>query len=405
MPPSVRFTDNERNVLVLTGVAHAATHYAELMYPTLAVALAHETGLPLREVLAWSFAGYLLFGVGALPAGYGADHFGARPLLIGGLLGMSLATILAGASNPGLPLAVCLALLGCAGSLYHPAGMGLISHTIAARGRALGINGVCGNLGIALTPIVTAALATRLGWRGALWVSGGLLFLAALVCARLPIDEPAPVARVAAAPPARRTPRAAWSFALLCGAAMLGGISYRGNTIAQPAYFAERVSIMGYGAATSLAFLVGVIGQYCGGVIADRVDLRRGYLAFHAASLPALLAMSFLANLPLLGAAGVFTFFSLGMQPIENSLFAVLVPARWRSTGYGVKFVLTFGVGSLAVWLVGWLQEAFGLPSVFLGLGAVVATLVLVIVAFGVVAAPVVARRARIAGPDLVTAL
>jgi hypothetical protein len=93
------------------------------------------------------------------------------------------------------------------------------------------------------------------------------------------------------------------------------------------------------------------------------------------------------------------------MQPIENSLFAVLVPARWRSTGYGVKFVLTFGVGSLAVWLVGWLQEAFGLPSVFLGLAAVVATLVLVIVAFGIVAAPVVARRARLAAPDLVTAL
>ena len=55
--PSASFNANERKIVHFTGFGHAATHYVELVYPTLAVGLAAETGLPLTEVLAWSFAG------------------------------------------------------------------------------------------------------------------------------------------------------------------------------------------------------------------------------------------------------------------------------------------------------------------------------------------------------------
>ncbi len=66
-----RFTRTERHVLALTGVAHTATHYAELVYPTLAVALARETGIPLERVLGTVVLGaiggkfVLTFGVGS----------------------------------------------------------------------------------------------------------------------------------------------------------------------------------------------------------------------------------------------------------------------------------------------------------------------------------------------------
>jgi MFS family permease len=366
--------EHERNVLLVTGVAHAATHFAELTYPTLAVVLAHETGTPLPQVLSWSFAGYLLFGVGALPAGLLADHFGARRMLLGSLAGMSVGLVLAGLAAPGLPLAASLAVMGLAASAYHPAGMGLISRAIRARGRALAINGIYGNVGIALTPVVTAALAERLGWRGALLVSGTVLAALTLVCARLPLAEPAAAGPVA--PSVRSAGRRALPLIVLCVAAMLGGISYRGNTLVQPSYFAAEVSFMDFGAATSLVYLVGILGQYAGGVAADRWNLSWAYLAFQAASLPALLLIGVMNELPLLGVASVFVFFSLGMQPIENSLFAQLTPDRWRSTGYGLKFVLTFGVGSLAVWLVRWAEVTYGLAGVFPVLAGVVALMV-----------------------------
>ena len=62
--------------------------------------------------------------------------------------------------------------------------------------------------------------------------------------------------------------------------------------------------------------------------------------------------------------AGGFVLFSLGMQPIENSLVAVLSPPQWRSVSYGIKFTLVFGAGSLAVYLVGFVNGRFGLDAV-----------------------------------------
>ena len=121
------FSPNERRIVHLTGFGHAATHYVELVYPTLAVGLAAETGLPLTDVLAWSFAGYLLFGLGALPAGLAADRLGARRVILFGLLGSGLSAIAASQVATGWPLALCLAGHGAAASCYHPAGTGLLS--------------------------------------------------------------------------------------------------------------------------------------------------------------------------------------------------------------------------------------------------------------------------------------
>jgi MFS family permease len=300
-------------------------------------------------------------------------------MLIVAMGGMGIAALAAAEVEPGRPIAICLALMGLCGSIYHPAGMGLISHTIRARGRALGINGMFGNFAIALTPIITATLCERIGWQNTYRATGFAMLGLTTVCALLPIRErpltPHPTTPVHAG--SRQSNRTL--FFLLCVAAMLGGISYRGNTVVQPAYFAEHVSLLSFGAATSLVYLFGIGGQLVGGSLADRYDLRWLYLAFHALSLPALLAMVSLSQVPLVSAGAVFVFFSLGMQPIENSLFARFTPPRWRATGYGIKFILTFGVGSFAIRLIEWAKTAGDLSLVLLYLAGVVALLLVVI--------------------------
>ncbi|MGH7822413.1 MAG: MFS transporter, partial [Candidatus Binatia bacterium] len=162
-------------------------------------------------------------------------------------------------------------------------------------------------------------------------------------------------------------------FAVLCVCMMLAGVTYRGASLAMPAYFAERFSAVHYGFATSAVYLFGTISQYWGGKLADRHDLRWLYLAFHLASVPALVGMALLAGLPLVAAGAAFVFFSIGMQPIENSLVARLSPPAWRSTSYGVKFILTFGVGSAGVWIV---ESRPELSGAFAVLAVVVAILV-----------------------------
>jgi MFS family permease len=366
---------NERNVVLLTGAGHFSTHFFELMYPTLAVSLAQETGIPIAEVLGWSFLGYLLFGLGALPFGLLGDRVGARLLIITGIAGMGVFAIAAGESSHGPALTFCLAGMGLFASAYHPVGMSLISRTVARRGRALAINGIFGNVAIALTPIVTASLCESIGWRGAYATVGYGACVLAVLCAFVPIDERAVVETTSLADAEPSQFRPVHLFVVLLVASALAGISYRGNTVIQPAYFEQRVSLFSFGATTSLVYLIGIGGQYLGGVLADKRDLRWLYFAFHAISLPALLAMVALSGVPLIAAAMVFVFFSLGMQPIENSLLAHVTPLRWRSTAYGLKFVLTFGVGSFAVWLVDWAQRRHDLAFAVLCLAGIVAVL------------------------------
>lgn len=361
----------ERNVLLLTGVGHFATHFFELMFPTLAVALARQNEIPLEEVLAWSFFGYLLFGLGALPVGLLADRLNARLLLLVSLFGLGVTALAASEVHAPRALTVCLAAMGLFASIYHPVGMSLISRTIDTRGRALGINGIFGNAAIAVTPVLTAYLSVRFGWQDTYRLVGYAMLVLAVTCAFLPVhDEP----RRALTPTAQRdATRIAWRpLLVLFLAAALAGVSYRGNTLVQPAYFAEHVGELGYGAATSIAYALGLAGQYVGGRCADRFELRRLYLIFHAASLPALLAMTMLGGLPLVASAALFVFFSLGMQPIENTLFAQMTPTHRRATFYGIKFACTFGIGSLAVFLVRWADGIGGLPYVLLCLAGVV---------------------------------
>ena len=372
-----RFDANEKRVLAFTGAAHALTHYVELAYPTLAVVFAVEIGLPIEEVLGWSLIGYMLLGFGALPAGYLADRFGGRVLVTSGLLLSGGAMFAAGFVTPGWPIVVCLAFAGLGASTYHPAGMGLISRSISARGTALGINGIFGNIGIVLGPAVTGYLALTFGSQTTFVVTGIGILLVALATGALRFEEPPPAAQQEAVHTGAPAPRLLIaSFVILCAAALLAGFSYRANSVAQPALFSERIHFLNFGFATSLAMCAGIGGQYIGGRIADRFPLPTSYLLFHAASLPAVLLIPYSSEYALFAAAALFAFFALGMQPIENSLFAQLTPERWRSTAYGLKFTLTFGIGASAVAVVEIVAPSQGFVGVYHVLAFVVGAIV-----------------------------
>ncbi|MEO8605196.1 MAG: MFS transporter, partial [bacterium] len=230
---------NERNVLLLTGVGHFTTHFFELMFPTLAVALARQSEIPFDVVLGWSFVGYLMFGLAAVPAGLLAERMGGRlPLLIA-LFGLGVAALAASEVESGRALSVCLAAMGLFAGIYHPIGTNLIARTIAARGTALGVNAVFGYAAIALTPVTTALLCVHIGWQNSYRVVGYGMCAAAVACAFLPIEVPAKTLR----PSVDRAPvPIAWRpLLVLFLAAALAGVSYRGNTLLQPAYFASHV--------------------------------------------------------------------------------------------------------------------------------------------------------------------
>ena len=381
---------NERKILSTTCLGHFLSHFNMLVFPALVLPLTVKYGMGLAPVLALSFWMYLLFGVTALPWGLLSDRFGAKPLLLIFYTGAGLCGLAAGwfVDDPGT-FSLCLAGVGLFSGIYHPAGLGLISKGIERMSMALGYNGMAGNAGLAAAPILAGLINYYYGIEMAFYFLGGCNLCGALLMLTLPLQEPVKKKKTVGDTPGRLVA----AFAILCVAMMLGGVAYRCATVVLPSYFELRnPGLLAYlgnldwfptsrnvaaTALSSLVFSIGMLGQYMGGWVAERFEPRRGYLVFHLVALPLALLMAYTTDVPLLLITICYMFFLLGMQPIENSLVAYLTPDRLRHSAYGTKFILTFGVGATAVYVVGWIKTQWSLSAVFVAMAVVSLLIVL----------------------------
>ena len=382
----------ERNILTITCFGHFMSHFNMLMFPALVSPLATHFGMDMAQVLTLSFWMYLLFGLTALPWGLASDAVGAKPLLIVFFAGAGACALAAGSAlNSPSVFSLCLAGVGLFSGIYHPAGLGLISRGISRMSMALGYNGMAGNAGLAAAPMLTGVINHWFGARAAYTMLGGLNLAGAALIFLLPAMEPRKQPELKP----QRSAGLAMGFIILCISMMLGGIAYRGVTVILPSYFELRNQVLfdtlsrlhWFSASrnvaatmlTSLVFVVGIGGQYAGGLVAERFEPRRGYLVFHSLATPMVLAMAYTTDFPLLAVTMGYMLFLLGMQPIENTLVGRLTPDHLRHSAYGTKFILTFGVGALAVHLVGWIRQVSSLPAVFVVMSGVSLAIVLFI--------------------------
>jgi MFS family permease len=285
-----------------------------------------------------------------------------------------------------------LAALGLFSGIYHPAGLGLISKEMTRVSLGMGYNGMFGNLGLALAPLLTGIMNWIWGPRAAYLILAGLNFWGVILMLTCPVSESKPDL-------SRQSDRGngmVAAFLILLAAMMLGGIIYRGATVILPTYvelktpllFQWLIRVTGgefsqnlvATTVTSLIFLIGICGQYSGGRSADRFDPRWCYLIFFGITGPAAFFMVFARDLLLVGLAVIFFFFLLGMQPIENTLIAKFTPKRFHHSAYGAKFILTFGVGALAVKIDAAIEAAYRIETVFFFLALATVTSVGVIV-------------------------
>jgi MFS family permease len=381
---------NERNILIVASFGHFMSHFNMLVFPALVLPFTNRFGMELTQVLHLSFSMYLLFGISALPWGLLSDRFGAKPLLLifyvgAGMCGLAACYFM---DSP-QAFSFSLAGIGLFSGIYHPAGLGIISRGISRMSIALGYNGMAGNAGLAAAPFLTGLINYYFGSQAMYLFLGALNLFGAILMLFLTLEEPPKNEEIDSGPSRRLVA----GFVVLCICMMLGGIAYRGATVILPSYFELRNSSLfealrhlqwlypsknvAATALTSFVFLVGMLGQYAGGRTAERFNPRWGYLLFHLLALPMALIMAFATDLPLLIISMGYMLFLLGMQPIENTLVANLTPDKLRHSAYGTKFILTFGVGALAIHMVGWIKNTWSLPAVFVAMSGISLLIVL----------------------------
>jgi MFS family permease len=382
-------SSRDRRILIVTCYGHFMSHFNMLVFPAVVLPLTLRLNMAMGPVLELSFWMYLLFGLTALPWGAMADRYGARPLLFLFFLGTGLSGLSAAFSleSTGL-LAFSLGALGLFSGIYHPTGLGLISKELERFSLGMGYNGMFGNIGLATAPLLAGG-ANWLWGPTAVYVLVGIANLFGLALLRfLPRDKREMTGELDKAGENGHLS----GFVILLMAMMLGGIAYRGSTVILPAYFELKnqgifqclSSLVGTElsgnlvatSVTSFIFLIGILGQYLGGHIAERREPRYSYLIFHAVTVPIAFFMAYFSDLPLVLLSLIYFFFLLGMQPIENTLVAKLTPQRLHHSAFGTKFILTFGVGALAVKMAGRVEATWGLGANFPVLSAVSLALV-----------------------------
>ena len=364
-----------------------------LVFPAVLLPLTGQLNLSLAEVLELSFWMYLLFGITAFPWGIAGDRWGVRKLFFLYYLGAGFSSFLVawGINNPTI-LTLGMAGIGLFSGIYHPIGLGWISNEIRQVSIGMGYNGMFGNLGLAFAPLFAGVINWLWGPRE-VYIVLGFLNLSGL--AVMLVLRASPKSQDISETSPRKGKDQLTAFLILLVAMMLGGIEYRGSSVIMPTYleiksaglfqwvnsvFSDNISknLMAT-AVTSAIFLIGMGGQYFGGYISSRFDLKFCLVAFHAITVPVAFLMFYVSSTSLIVIALVYFFFLLGMQPIENTLVAKYTPPKLRHSAFGLKFILTFGVGSLSIKIVGAIEKNLGLPYVFPFIGSVAVVLVCVV--------------------------
>lgn len=413
---------NDRSIVTVTALGHALVHTYELSLPILMTIWLEELTTTRAELGLIVGLGYALFGAGALPGGMLADRFGSRTLIVACLAGMAGSFLVLSLSGTLWTIGGALVVWGLAASVYHPAGLSLISRGAVERGYAFAYHGIAGNAGIALGPLVTALLLMAVDWQTAVLLlalpaAGAAIYawgISVNETAADPPAEPGPEGTSRSGSESRATgggPTAdgpssdsnrattgldrflsrsrdllASAFLAVFVIAMLSGLYYRGVLTFLPDLLAgfpgfdpvqlgeiklEPARYLYAGILT-----VGMAGQYAGGWLTDRIPLERGL----ALSFTVLAAVA-LAFLPVaawglggvLGLSVVLGFFLFVVQPLYQALVAEYSPSDTRGLSYGYAYLAVFGLGAAGAAMSGWLIDRFGPASLFYTLAGIAA--------------------------------
>lgn len=200
-------------IILLIGVAHASSHFFQLVLPSLYGALGLEFGLDFARLGLLVSAFYVVSGIGQASSGFVVDRIGARPVLWFGLGCFVLSGLLIGSATGYAMLMAAAVVGGIGNSVFHPADYSIINHRITAPrlGHAFSAHGLTGNLGWALTPVFITSITLLASWRVAAYSAAGLVALVLLltVLGRDLIGGPSPLDARADGKDGDQTPRPA----------------------------------------------------------------------------------------------------------------------------------------------------------------------------------------------------
>ena len=353
--------------IAFCNIGHVYTHMFTILYASAVLYLPSVFGLGYGELLELASFGLVLFGVGALPAGWLGDRWSQVGMMVIFFVGVGAGSVVTGLASGTGTLFLGLSLIGLFASIYHPVGIAWLVACARKRGITLGINSVFGGVGSAAAPIFVGLMIDYFSWRAAFIVPGAASLLtgaAVWLVWRRGLVADVRADRTPPAKPGRGAMRRV--FVVLTLTMACNGFVYTGLVNTMPKLFETGLSPSIAGSYTEIGIYVGAviaIASACsvvGGWLADRYSARTIYVSCWLAMVVPMFVLTSIFGALLLAVATLAMAFNAAFAAAENMLVAHYTPFRWRSLAYGAKFVLALGIGGLTVSLAGRTYEATG---------------------------------------------
>jgi MFS family permease len=379
-----------RAISLLLNIGHGIDHMFLLIFATAVATIALEFGYAnWEDLMPYSVGAFALFGIGALPAGRLGDLWGRRVMMIIFFVGIGAAAMLTALTQNAWQLAAGLTLIGAFAAIYHPVGIPMLVQSVPNPGAVIGVNGLAGNLGIAVAALVTGFLVKWIGWRAAFAIPGVLAIMCGIAFAiACPKETEAPSTRKGGKARVVLSPAMlVRTFAVMTAAAVTSSLLFNFTTNGNSQLLSEAFrgvledpAVLGV--LLAVIYTIASFAQIVVGNLIDRMPFKQLQLWMSVVQVPLLVVAAYTEAWWLFGALLAVMVFIFGSIPFTDAMIVRYVDDRLRSRVAGMRLTVAFGISSLAVWLLGPMVKGMGFSALLLimaGIAALKAAIVLLL--------------------------
>jgi MFS family permease len=362
---------------LLLNVGHALDHLFLLIFATAVSAIAIDFGMGRWEdMMPYTVGAFLMFGLGSIPAGRLGDLWGRRPMMIVFFLGIGASSIAVAFTQTPMQMAIALTVLGVFSAIYHPVGIPLLVQKSSRPGFTIGVNGLAGNLGIAMAALLTGFLVAWQGWRMAFIVPG----LVSIVCGVL-FAWLAPQEQMAASQKKRvsvQLPKnlAIRTFVVMVGTATTTSVLFNITTNVNTQLLAEKLdglvsnpSNMGF--LLAAIYALASLAQLVVGRLLDKFPVKPLFFSILFLQIVMFALASQSSGWVWYAAAIGYMVMVFGSIPFGDNMVVRYIDDSMRSRVSGTRIAISFGISSLAVYLLGPIVKHAGFTQLMVGMTAV----------------------------------
>ncbi len=367
-----------RGTALLLNLAHAMDHMFLLIFATAVASVATEFGFAhWEDLMPYSAGAFLMFGLGSVPAGRLGDLWGRHSMMLVFFFGIGISALICALAQNAWQMAIALSVLGLFSAIYHPVGIPMLLQHAARPGLTIGVNGLAGNMGIALAAVLTGFMVKYVGWRAAFVFPGMLSLVLGYLFLRIaPVETESPARRTTRAKVGLEKSQMARLFLVMTFAAITSSLLFNLTTNGNGQLMRERLEGIvedpaQLGMLLAAVYAIASFSQLIVGRLIDRFAIKRLYLAIVLLQIPMFLLAAHAQGWWLFWLQVGFMVTIFGAIPFTDAMVVRYVDDAYRSRVSGMRLAVSFSVASLAVYSLGPAVKSSGFDSLLLAMALI----------------------------------